>query len=127
METKVILDTGIIFDFFVDGDYADTLEKLLQENRAILSAITVFGLFNGVTNKKHIEDRKNFISLCDIYSLTSEISLLASSLYTDLKKSGKTIQNEDILIAATAIHYNLPILTDNEKHFSLIKGLKLFS
>ena len=127
METKVILDTGVIFDFFVDGDYADNIEKLLKEKRAVLSAITLFELFNGVTNNKHIEDRKNFVSLCDVYSLTADIALQASNLYTSLKKSGKTIQNEDILIAATAIYYNLPILTDNQKHFSLVKNIKLIS
>lgn len=58
--------------------------------------------------KKHIEDRKKFISLCDMYSLTGEIYLQTSNIYTEMRKSEKTIQNEDILIAATAIHYNLP-------------------
>lgn len=125
METKVVLDTGVIFDFFIDGIYADTIDKLLKANHAVISSITVFELFNGVTIKKHIQDRKSFVSLCDVYSLTSEIALQASNLYTHLRKAGKTFQNEDILIAATAMYYNLPILTDNQKHFSLIKNVKL--
>lgn len=109
----------------MDGSYAAKVEDILLARSGVLSAITVFELFNGVTNKKHIEDRKSFISLCDVYSMTVDIALKASSIYTEMKKSGKTIQNEDILIAATAIHYNLPIFTDNKKHFSLIKNLKL--
>ncbi len=125
METKVIIDTGTIFDFFVDGSYADRVEEILNGNNAVVTAITVFELFNGVTNKKHLEDRKKFVNLCDVYSLTSDIAFQASQIYTNLKKTGRTIQNEDILIAATAIFYNLPLLTINHKHFSIIKTLKL--
>ena len=62
METKVILDTSVIFDFFIDGVYAEKVERLLEENLAILSSITVFEIFNGVTNKKHLEDRKKFVA-----------------------------------------------------------------
>ena len=60
-----------------------------------------------------------------MYALTSEIALKASNLYTSLRNNGKTIQNEYILIAETAIDYDLPILTKNQKHFSIIKNLKL--
>jgi hypothetical protein len=32
--------------------YADRVEEILNENNAVLTAITVFELFNGVTKQK---------------------------------------------------------------------------
>ena len=33
----------------------------------------------------------------------------------------------DLLIASTALHYNLTVLTNNLKHFNTVEGLKTFS
>jgi predicted nucleic acid-binding protein len=90
LETKVVLDTSLIFDFFVNASYADPVEKLLRAKYAVVSAITVLELFNGVMIKKHLDDRKRLVNLCDVYSLTLEIAMEASHLYTNLKGSGKT-------------------------------------
>lgn len=42
-----------------------------------------------------------------------------------LEKSGVRIDNFDLLIAATATTYKLPLLTNNTKHFNHIPFLKL--
>ena len=42
-----------------------------------------------------------------------------------LSKSGKLIDDMDMLIAATAITHNLILVTNNAKHFSRIKGLEI--
>ncbi len=53
-----MLDTGIVFDFFSNKKSSSKTENLLFESRTALSTITVFELFKGVTNVKHIEQRK---------------------------------------------------------------------
>ena len=46
-------------------------------------------------------------------------------IYTFLKKKGELIHMEDILIAASAIHWRYPVMTSNLKDFSRIPNLKL--
>jgi tRNA(fMet)-specific endonuclease VapC len=43
-----------------------------------------------------------------------------------LRQTGQLISDFDILIAATALHYDLTLLTHNTRHFSRIPTLKLF-
>ena len=127
MEEKVVIDTGVIFDFFTDQGNNNYIETLLLERRSVISSITVFELMNGVKHKKHLQDRQEFIDLCEVYSVTREIAVQASLFYTHLRSKGIKIQNEDLLIGATAVHYDLPLLTKNLKHFLKIPELRIFS
>jgi predicted nucleic acid-binding protein len=48
----------------------------------------------------------------------------ASQIRYKLKMKQKTTNLADILIAATAIANNIPLITINQKHFENIDGLK---
>ena len=48
----------------------------------------------------------------------------ASEIYADLRKSGRTIPDMDILIAATALTHNLILVTD-DSHFQRVQGLTI--
>jgi tRNA(fMet)-specific endonuclease VapC len=45
----------------------------------------------------------------------------------DLKRRGLTIGDFDILIAATALHHDLTLVTRNRRHVSRIPDLQLYS
>ena len=49
------------------------------------------------------------------------------NILKQLKSKRKTIEYKDLLIAATALHYNYSLATINEKHFKDIKGLDLIT
>ena len=42
-----------------------------------------------------------------------------------LVSNGLSVEDFDILIGATARHYNLILVTDNVKHFSQMPGVKI--
>lgn len=44
-----------------------------------------------------------------------------------LRRSGQLIPDLDLLIAATAIHHDLTLLTRNRRHFARIPDLKLYA
>ena len=44
----------------------------------------------------------------------------------DLRNRGELIGDPDILIAATALHHNLTLVTENVRHFERIAGLSLY-
>ena len=69
-----------------------------------------------------------FEKLCavsNILPLTDEIILRAADIYGDLHRRGALIGDADILIAATAIHHSLTLVTNNENHFSRISNLTI--
>jgi predicted nucleic acid-binding protein len=42
-----------------------------------------------------------------------------------LRKDSRLIDNFDLLIAATCLHYNLTLMTNNISHFDRIEKLKI--
>ena len=46
-------------------------------------------------------------------------------LKSQLEKTGSRLDDFDLIIAACALSHNLTLVTNNEKHFQRIEGLKL--
>ncbi len=46
-------------------------------------------------------------------------------LKSKLEKAGKPLDDFDLILASTALTHNLILVTNNEKHFQRIKGLKI--
>ena len=49
---------------------------------------------------------------------------IAADIWAETKKSGKTIDDTDILIAAFCMANGFVLVTDNIKHFERIDGLR---
>ncbi len=66
--------------------------------------------------------------LCTVIPLDNKVLEEASSIWRELRDDGKLIDDRDLLIGATAIVKDLPLWTNNEKHFSRLKerGLTLW-
>ena len=126
MEDIVLLDTNIVIDFFAGQLTAAITERLLLNARTALSVITVYELFSGVENKKHVKQRETFIQFCEIIDINTAIARRAADIYTNLKKNGKLISHEDIFIAACALHRKYPLFTLNKTHFENIKYLTFY-
>jgi len=92
-----------------------------------ISVITYGELLFGAKKSKQID--KNTAVIYRIKELFPiiHIDLPIIETFSDLKakreKSGKPLDDFDLLIASTALTNNLTIVTNNEKHFSQIKGL----
>ena len=125
MEDLILVDTCKLFDFMAEVGKREPFETALLEAKVALSAITVYELFRGVDNSLHIDQRTKLVGLCKVLDITEPISKEASKIYTSLKKKGELIPNEDILIAATAIHWKYPLLTSNRQNFSRVPNLNL--
>ncbi len=126
MADIVLLDTGIVFEYFSNKISSSKTENLLYESRTALSTLTIFELFNGVTNEKHIEQREKFVRLCNVIDFTEPVAKKASEIYTKLKIKGNLIDTVDIMIAASAMQRKYPLFTNNKKHFGRIPGLVLY-
>ncbi len=94
-----------------------------------ISAITVMQLYHGVSRAAvpaaeadRIEGALKGIAT---YDLTREIAMVAGQIDGELVARGEGIDPADVIIGATALRRNEPVVTRNARHFSRLKGLRL--
>jgi tRNA(fMet)-specific endonuclease VapC len=127
---KYLLDTNICI-YIIKQKPPKVLDKLLQQKvgEIAISTITLSELEYGV--KKSSKPVLNKIALIGFLASIEilEYDSLAAEAYGDirliLEKSGKTIGSLDMLIAAHALSAGLVLVTNNEKEFGRVPGLKL--
>jgi len=66
-----------------------------------------------------------FLSRFSLILPDSPIAWRASRISRTLRKSGSTIRDHDVWIAATAMERDLPLVTRNPRHFRRIPDLKI--
>ena len=69
---------------------------------------------------------RTFIAPFRVIPVTEPIALRFAEIRALLTRRGELISDFDMLIAATALHYNLTVLTFNYRHFSRIPDLALY-
>lgn len=62
-----------------------------------------------------------------ILTFDRELAWAAGQLARQLRTQGITMGDNDLLIAATALHHKLEIVTANIRHFQGVTGLKVIS
>jgi tRNA(fMet)-specific endonuclease VapC len=123
-----LLDSDILIDFLKGKAHAiKRLETLTQRSIAV-SAITVAEVLEGtVDNPVRLQEALKALSKFQIISADFEIAQRFAQERKLLRKAGKLIDNMDLLIASTALVYNLTLITNNTKDFQRIKALKLLT
>ena len=128
---KIFVDSDYLIDYLRRQAYTKPLIEKIQSRQAeaSISVVTVFELYVGalLSNNpgKRFEDVETLLSWFRIVDINKEIMLIAAKINVDLRKKGFMIGIQDVLIAASSISANTPLITNNTKHFQKIEGLKL--
>ena len=85
----------------------------------------VFGAKKSKAVEKNMETVNAIKSIFPLLEITSEIMNIFGEIKAYTQKIGKTIDDMDLLIAATAITNNFTLVTHNMKHFKNIPNLKV--
>jgi tRNA(fMet)-specific endonuclease VapC len=126
---QYLLDTNICV-FFLRGKM--NLDEIIREKGAencFVSEITVFELRYGAENSenptkshKAVDLFVNGITIIPIYSSIKKYA----KEKVRLRKIGKPMNDEfDLLIGVTSVENKLTLVTDNEKDFVNIDGIKI--
>lgn len=128
--TESLVDTDILsFYFRGDQKVVDYFNKYLDEFDVInISIITYYEILGGLKFKKaerQIKEFEEFVNNNTIIHISEESAKISGNIYSDLRQKGITIDTSDILIAGIAIENELVLVTNNEKHFEPIQGLRI--
>jgi tRNA(fMet)-specific endonuclease VapC len=69
---------------------------------------------------------RSFIAPFQVIPGTEPIAVRFAEIRALLTRRGELLADFDMLIAATALHYNLTVLTFNLRHFSRVPDLSLY-
>ncbi len=127
MENRlIVIDTDVIIDFFSGiSPGVDIVSKLISQEEAALTSISVFELYAGIEGKRRLNQIEILIRDLTIFSLDVIEAVIAGKIYTQLKSKGQLIGTHDILIAAICLANGLPLYTKNVSHFSKIEDIKI--
>lgn len=125
--------------FLIDSDiiiYSTKGNKVVQdrftENKQVpksISVITYGELLYGARRSDHVEKNLAVVhrikELFPILDVDKAVIETFSILRSEARRSGDNLDDMDLLIASTALTNNLTLVSNNIRHFSKIKGLRL--
>ncbi len=85
------------------------------------------GVYYSLDPKSSQEGLNNFLKLVSILPDSNGIAKIFGKVRGGLRKRGMLIDDFDLMIASTALHHNLTILTNNRKHFERVNELEIIS
>ena len=83
-----------------------------------------FGAYRSGRVESNLERVTTFCGSLAVLPLSAEVADAFGRLKAGLVRSGEPLEDFDILIAATALAYNLTLVTGNEAHFERVSGLR---
>jgi tRNA(fMet)-specific endonuclease VapC len=125
-----LLDTDMVANWLKGRSHETTLLRQLGPSGLAISLITYGEIYDGIYYGRDLEGNEQifgqFLRGVDALPLTQVIMRRFAVIRGHLRRTGNIISDNDILIAATAIHHDLCIVTHNRKHFQRIPDLRLY-
>lgn len=123
---NVLVDTSVLVNALRDREGgAQALRRMILEGHTLaISAMTVGEVYAGV---RVGEERKveALLSTFECYEITAGLARRAGELRSSWRGRGRTLELADMIIAATALEYELALMTENRKDFPM-EGLVLY-
>ena len=125
-----MLDTDICI-YIIKRKPASVSKRMesLKPGQLAMSAITFAELMNGAKESQYVQanlERLNALGeLLDIRPFDKKAAVCYGDVRSDLEKRGETIGGNDLLIAAHVLSLGWTLVTNNEREFSRVKGLKI--
>jgi tRNA(fMet)-specific endonuclease VapC len=130
MDARYLLDTNICI-YIRQSRPEEVLRRFrrLRPGEAALSVITYGELFYGAaksTQRTTALDRlRELLRLLPALALPESAGEAYGSICASLESKGEMIGNNDLWIAAHAVASGLVLVTNNEREFRRVRGLKV--
>jgi predicted nucleic acid-binding protein len=125
MTSSTIVDTDIIIDVGRGiPEAVNCLQELKSTSRLAISVVTQMELIVGCANKSELRTLEKFLQQFDVIAIDQLISDKAVDLLR-LYRLSHGLLIADGLIAATAIIWNYPFISKNQRDYRFIESLNL--
>lgn len=123
-EISCLLDTDIVIDFLRGRVYAlKLLEDWSGKGLLAISTLTHLEIFQGMRSGE-AEATGAFLDGLTSVSVDVSIARRAGKILGELRSKGISVGMTDSVIAATALQFGVPLLTNNVQHYP-VSGLNV--
>lgn len=127
MTDTLLLDTDVVSLLFKGSPDGDRFKEIVTGKIVAVSFITVAELHCWALHKNWGEARilrqKSYLKQFVVLPYDSDIVLKWGEIKAALLKRGRPVNDNDVWIAASALRYGMPVVTNNVKHFEPIEAL----
>lgn len=124
MNKRVLCDTCVLIDF-VNGRSQQITQLHDQNTVLFINPVIELELLQGARNKVEMQRLEKIVAMFHIVEMPAEVFQVARQLIKIYALS-HGLRLADALIAATALVYELNLLTANQKDFCFIPKLELW-
>jgi tRNA(fMet)-specific endonuclease VapC len=130
MEARYLLDTNICI-YIRQRRPEEVLRRFrkLRPGEAALSVITYVELLYGAAKSRQrmaaMEQLRELVRLLPAQAMPESAAQSYGAIRADLESKGEMIGNNDLWIAAHALAAGLILVTNNEREFRRVRGLKV--
>jgi tRNA(fMet)-specific endonuclease VapC len=124
-----LLDTDTII-YAIKGE--PQVMRRLEDKAGHPKAVSVvtygelfFGAMKSVAPQANLAKVRRVGELFPVIEVSRAVMETFGSLKAELQKGGKSVDDFDLVIASTALVYSYSLVTNNERHFRNIPGLRL--
>ena len=125
-----LLDTDWIIQALARREPAARTLERLTGSRVYVSYVTLGEVyeraFRFANPQAHLVGFRHFLSAYRLLDLDDALMERFAETRALLRRRGQRIADFDLLIAATALHHDLTLLTFNLRHFARVPELKLY-
>jgi len=127
---KYLVDSDVVADYLGAKPHAIDLLSALPKEEIAVSLVTVGEIYEGIYYGRDPQKAevifRQFLRLAEALPLTQTIMQRFAQIRGELRRKGQIIGDFDILIAATALHHDLLVVTRNTKDYQRIPQLRLY-
>ena len=131
MKLSYLIDTDWVIHYLNGNEKIVEKLNFLKKKGLAISVISLAELYEGVyysTDPKGDEQAlRDFLMGISVLDIEEEICKIFGKGRGGLRKKGRIIGDFDLLIASTCICYDLILLTNNQKHYEVVEGLKIIT
>jgi len=127
----IVIDTDVVSYLFKGDTRGDLYAPYVEDNLGILSFMTIAELDRWADAHNWGERRRAeleaFLEPYTIIESNRELCRQWAAIKVQIERSGQHIETADAWIAATALLYQVPLITHNRSHFAHVVGLQMIS
>ena len=128
--SEVLLDSDIVSLFFKGHpEVVENMGLYLKKYGSFrISALTYYEVRRGLEAMGiagRVQGFERWVGMNRVIPFDTPVAKLAATLHAALKSNGRPTGEVDLLIAATALHHRWELVTNNERHFRNIPGLRV--
>jgi tRNA(fMet)-specific endonuclease VapC len=131
MTTQYLIDTDWVIHYLSGRQDIVTRLHTLRPDGLGLSVVVLAELYEGAYYSRDPEKDErglnDFLRGVAVLGIDEETARIFGRERGRLRSTGQIIGDMDLLIAATALQYDLTLLSNNRRHFDRIDGLRIES